>query len=68
MQNLPLGSHSIVMCVLKKKIKKILEIISLLCLVLQYASEEAELLLVGNKMDCESDRVISRQQGERVSV
>ncbi|XP_037132470.1 ras-related protein Rab-12 [Syngnathus acus] len=33
----------------------------------KYASEEAELLLVGNKMDCESDRVISRQQGERFS-
>ncbi|XP_051943841.1 ras-related protein Rab-12 [Hippocampus zosterae] len=31
----------------------------------KYASEEAELLLVGNKMDCESERVISRQQGER---
>lgn len=32
----------------------------------QYASEEAELLLVGNKLDCEVDRIISRQQGERV--
>lgn len=32
----------------------------------QYASEEAELLLVGNKLDCETDRIISRQQGERV--
>ncbi|XP_061879584.1 ras-related protein Rab-12-like [Entelurus aequoreus] len=31
----------------------------------KYASEEAELLLVGNKLDCESDRVISRQLGER---
>lgn len=31
----------------------------------KYASEEAELLLVGNKLDCESDRVISKQQGER---
>ncbi|XP_060940262.1 ras-related protein Rab-12 [Limanda limanda] len=31
----------------------------------KYASEEAELLLVGNKLDCESDRIISRQQGER---
>lgn len=36
-----------------------------LCLC-QYASEEAELLLVGNKLDCETDRIISRQQGERV--
>lgn len=36
-----------------------------LCLC-QYASEEAELLLVGNKLDCETDRAISRQQGERV--
>lgn len=34
----------------------------------QYASEDAELLLVGNKLDCESDRVIARQQAERVSV
>uniref|UniRef100_A0A8C6NV24 Ras-related protein Rab-12 n=1 Tax=Nothobranchius furzeri TaxID=105023 RepID=A0A8C6NV24_NOTFU len=33
----------------------------------KYASEEAELLLVGNKLDCEADRVVSRQQGERVS-
>ncbi|KAI3374762.1 hypothetical protein L3Q82_021316 [Scortum barcoo] len=33
----------------------------------KYASEEAELLLVGNKLDCESDRIISRQQGERFS-
>ncbi|KAJ8407004.1 hypothetical protein AAFF_G00292800 [Aldrovandia affinis] len=31
----------------------------------KYASEEAELLLVGNKLDCETDRVITRQQGER---
>lgn len=31
----------------------------------KYASEEAELLLVGNKLDCESDRVITKQQGER---
>ncbi|CAI5640263.1 unnamed protein product [Oreochromis niloticus] len=31
----------------------------------KYASEEAELLLVGNKLDCETDRIISRQQGER---
>ncbi|KAK7944675.1 hypothetical protein WMY93_000403 [Mugilogobius chulae] len=31
----------------------------------KYASEDAELLLVGNKLDCESDRVISKQQGER---
>ncbi|PWA30120.1 hypothetical protein CCH79_00009668 [Gambusia affinis] len=30
-----------------------------------YASEEAELLLVGNKLDCETDRIISKQQGER---
>lgn len=36
--------------------------------VLQYASEDAELLLVGNKLDCEADRVIARQQAERVSV
>lgn len=39
---------------------------TLLCFVFQYASEEAELLLVGNKLDCEADRIISRQQGERV--
>lgn len=32
----------------------------------QYASEDAELLLVGNKLDCETDREISRQQGEKV--
>ncbi|XP_039610721.1 ras-related protein Rab-12 [Polypterus senegalus] len=31
----------------------------------KYASEDAELLLVGNKLDCENDRVISRQQGEK---
>ncbi|KAG9331827.1 hypothetical protein JZ751_016910 [Albula glossodonta] len=31
----------------------------------KYASEDAELLLVGNKLDCETDRVITRQQGER---
>uniref|UniRef100_A0A8C1RG18 Ras-related protein Rab-12 n=1 Tax=Cyprinus carpio TaxID=7962 RepID=A0A8C1RG18_CYPCA len=31
----------------------------------KYASEDAELLLVGNKLDCESDRAISRQQAER---
>uniref|UniRef100_A0AAV2JWC9 small monomeric GTPase n=1 Tax=Knipowitschia caucasica TaxID=637954 RepID=A0AAV2JWC9_KNICA len=31
----------------------------------KYASEDAELLLVGNKLDCESERVISKQQGER---
>ncbi|KAJ8272893.1 hypothetical protein GJAV_G00094680 [Gymnothorax javanicus] len=31
----------------------------------KYASEEAELLLVGNKLDCEADRVITRHQGER---
>lgn len=31
----------------------------------QYASEDAELLLVGNKLDCETDREISRQQGEK---
>ncbi|KAI5616471.1 ras-related protein Rab-12 isoform X1 [Silurus asotus] len=31
----------------------------------KYASEEAELLLVGNKLDCEADRVIARQQAER---
>lgn len=33
---------------------------------LQYASEDAELLLVGNKLDCEVDREITRQQGEKV--
>ncbi|XP_048366655.1 ras-related protein Rab-12 isoform X1 [Sphaerodactylus townsendi] len=33
----------------------------------KYASEDAELLLVGNKLDCEVDREISRQQGEKVS-
>ena len=32
----------------------------------KYASEDAELLLVGNKLDCETDREISRQQGEKV--
>ncbi|KAE8598412.1 hypothetical protein XENTR_v10016818 [Xenopus tropicalis] len=32
----------------------------------KYASEEAELLLVGNKLDCETDREITRQQGEKV--
>lgn len=32
----------------------------------KYASEDAELLLVGNKLDCEVDREISRQQGEKV--
>ncbi|XP_024619439.1 ras-related protein Rab-12 [Neophocaena asiaeorientalis asiaeorientalis] len=31
----------------------------------KYASEDAELLLVGNKLDCETDREISRQQGEK---
>ncbi|XP_063075815.1 ras-related protein Rab-12 [Engraulis encrasicolus] len=31
----------------------------------KYASEEAELLLVGNKLDCETDRIVTRQQGER---
>ncbi|XP_067109791.1 ras-related protein Rab-12 isoform X2 [Osmerus mordax] len=31
----------------------------------KYASEEAELLLVGNKLDCETDRIITRQQAER---
>ncbi|KAI1888969.1 hypothetical protein AGOR_G00174240 [Albula goreensis] len=31
----------------------------------KYASEDAELLLVGNKLDCETDRTITRQQGER---
>lgn len=40
----------------------------LLFLSRQYASEEAELLLVGNKLDCETDRIISRQQGERVCL
>ncbi|XP_072296785.1 ras-related protein Rab-12 [Eucyclogobius newberryi] len=33
----------------------------------KYASEDAELLLVGNKLDCESERIISKQQGERFS-
>ncbi|XP_022351158.1 ras-related protein Rab-12 isoform X1 [Enhydra lutris kenyoni] len=32
----------------------------------KYASEDAELLLVGNKLDCETDREITRQQGEKV--
>lgn len=32
----------------------------------QYASEDAELLLVGNKLDCETDREITKQQGEKV--
>ncbi|XP_033914881.3 ras-related protein Rab-12-like [Acipenser ruthenus] len=31
----------------------------------KYASEDAELLLVGNKLDCEADRKITRQQGEK---
>ncbi|XP_075069411.1 ras-related protein Rab-12 [Mixophyes fleayi] len=31
----------------------------------KYASEDAELLLVGNKLDCEIDREITRQQGEK---
>ncbi|EMP33419.1 Ras-related protein Rab-12, partial [Chelonia mydas] len=31
----------------------------------KYASEDAELLLVGNKLDCEADREITRQQGEK---
>ncbi|XP_068252329.1 ras-related protein Rab-12 [Nyctibius grandis] len=31
----------------------------------KYASEDAELLLVGNKLDCEVDREITRQQGEK---
>ncbi|PIO41271.1 Ras-related protein Rab-12 [Aquarana catesbeiana] len=31
----------------------------------KYASEDAELLLVGNKLDCESNREITRQQGEK---
>ncbi|MBN3307027.1 RAB12 protein, partial [Amia calva] len=34
----------------------------------KYASEDAELLLVGNKLDCETDRIISRQQGEKVGA
>lgn len=38
------------------------------CVSVQYASEDAELLLVGNKLDCESDRIISRQQAERVRI
>ncbi|XP_032875738.1 ras-related protein Rab-12 isoform X2 [Amblyraja radiata] len=32
----------------------------------KYASEDAELLLVGNKLDCEVERTITRQQGERM--
>uniref|UniRef100_A0A8D2CQF0 Ras-related protein Rab-12 n=1 Tax=Sciurus vulgaris TaxID=55149 RepID=A0A8D2CQF0_SCIVU len=31
----------------------------------KYASEDAELFLVGNKLDCETDREITRQQGEK---
>ncbi|KAG9479049.1 hypothetical protein GDO78_012617 [Eleutherodactylus coqui] len=31
----------------------------------KYASDDAELLLVGNKLDCETDREITRQQGEK---
>ncbi|XP_043922461.1 ras-related protein Rab-12 [Protopterus annectens] len=31
----------------------------------KYASEDAELLLVGNKLDCEADREVTRQQGEK---
>lgn len=31
----------------------------------KYASEEAELLLVGNKLDCETDRIITKQTAER---
>nr|KAF6423505.1 RAB12, member RAS oncogene family [Rousettus aegyptiacus] len=31
----------------------------------KYASEDAELLLVGNKLDCETDREITKQQGEK---
>ncbi|KAM9633145.1 ras-related protein Rab-12 [Trichechus inunguis] len=31
----------------------------------KYASEDAELLLVGNKLDCDTDREITRQQGEK---
>lgn len=46
----------------------ILETLHNILFVQQYASEDAELLLVGNKLDCESDRVIARQQAERVSV
>ncbi|KAG8521094.1 Ras-related protein Rab-12, partial [Galemys pyrenaicus] len=33
----------------------------------KYASEDAELLLVGNKLDCETDREITRQQGEKIT-
>ncbi|XP_045080591.1 ras-related protein Rab-12-like isoform X1 [Coregonus clupeaformis] len=32
----------------------------------KYASEEAELLLVGNKLDCETDRIITKQTAERL--
>ncbi|XP_055738365.1 ras-related protein Rab-12-like [Salvelinus fontinalis] len=31
----------------------------------KYASEEAELLLVGNKLDCETDRIVTKQTAER---
>ncbi|KAG8571212.1 hypothetical protein GDO81_011559 [Engystomops pustulosus] len=34
----------------------------------KYASEDAELLLVGNKLDCEIDREITRQQGEKMPL
>ncbi|XP_051879468.1 ras-related protein Rab-12 [Pristis pectinata] len=34
----------------------------------KYASEDAELLLVGNKLDCEVDRAITRQQGEKFAL
>ncbi|CAB1326898.1 unnamed protein product [Coregonus sp. 'balchen'] len=40
-------------------------LISLLSVIGQYASEEAELLLVGNKLDCETDRIITKQTAER---
>lgn len=32
----------------------------------QHASEDIELLLDGNEEDCERDREITRQQGEKV--
>ncbi|XP_069778468.1 ras-related protein Rab-12 isoform X3 [Narcine bancroftii] len=34
----------------------------------KYASEDAELLLVGNKLDCEVDRTVTRQQGEKFAL
>ena len=43
------------------------DVMTFACLLVpQYASEEAELLLVGNKLDCETDRIVTKQQAERV--